>query len=842
MDERTDAMNHLHSSSSSSSSFSLPGPLVHDERACLLGAEEGGANAPAGDEGSPLREDGKGWQQSRLRELSVASLPPADVNMTAQRDGERSREEEREERKEDSEVKGERVETEKELEERGEKASEEEKEEETPRQEKQTQLPAAGALAKKSEDEKSEVGEVLGDGDRRQETQMTAGNGDPLSSAAIDEFSLDQSETAAENDDGRSPNGENDDRTREDGKRQRPQGAGESEQGGEMKNGETPLNRYHRSFGDPFPSPKRLCSNQDAALHLPEDVDGCSMRYNGKHALSPSSFEAQKEDFFASSPPRFPPESASSQTRLSRLPLLSHSSEQDQDLPSPPLSPVARYEEETGARLASVRPSSSSSSPSPSSPSSSVSASSLSPAEGSTSLCPPSSPSASAAPASPALPEFPERRETQPFEASLRDDLLPSVANAENRRLHGEMVEFLDKTRALNLQIAEREERTKLMEIHLRQLLAEVKTLAGVADAKREAAQTESHVADLHSRHLGKVASEKKNVENQIAAQQERLLSVQAHLLASSEKVDKFKLQMNWNEEELKQWVAAEKRKQDDRLEVERLQRADEREVKQLKLQIEKLSVEVQREKLELYQKATDAKTLKLELQAATKQFRCVQEDRRQVIEQWEAALEGMKQRDESLKDAAARYGIAQEEVRQKLEKLGRLRSFTAEQQSANDALQREVHQLEKKLEKFRGEFAAAKTRLAAVHEAGEALRAELAAARAQVARDGAEVEHLTLSLETKRQALAALTERREQAKRQLDKELLHSKEKDDVLRQTESFCRRVETTYNHLETQVKKSHEELFEACQQFASQATINRTTQAEIQSSQAALRNLG
>ncbi|CBZ55780.1 hypothetical protein NCLIV_062060 [Neospora caninum Liverpool] len=201
-----------------------------------------------------------------------------------------------------------------------------------------------------------------------------------------------------------------------------------------------------------------------------------------------------------------------------------------------------------------------------------------------------------------------------------------------------------------------------------------------------------------------------------------------------------------------------------------------------------------------------------------------------------------MKQRDEAIKDAAARYGVAQEEVRQKIDKLGRLRTFTAEQQAANNALLKELHQLEKKIEKFRGEFADAKTRLAIVHEAGEEVRAQLSAATACMSKNKSEIDHLTALLETKRQALAALTQRCAQAKSKMKKELLNSKEKDDGLHQAEAFCKHIETTYENLEKQVKKGREELFEASQNYSAQETLNQTTNSEINSSQAALRNLG
>ncbi len=59
--------------------------------------------------------------------------------------------------------------------------------------------------------------------------------------------------------------------------------------------------------------------------------------------------------------------------------------------------------------------------------------------------------------------------------------------------------------------------------------------------------------------------------------------------------MDKLKLEMNWNQEELEQWVLAARQKEEDSLTMEKYRRADEAKIKELNLQIEKLTVEVTR-------------------------------------------------------------------------------------------------------------------------------------------------------------------------------------------------------------------------------------------------------
>lgn len=47
--------------------------------------------------------------------------------------------------------------------------------------------------------------------------------------------------------------------------------------------------------------------------------------------------------------------------------------------------------------------------------------------------------------------------------------------------------------------------------------------------------------------------------------------------------MDRFKLQMNWNQEELEQWALAAKQKEEDNLALQKYARADEVKIKELR-------------------------------------------------------------------------------------------------------------------------------------------------------------------------------------------------------------------------------------------------------------------
>ena len=76
--------------------------------------------------------------------------------------------------------------------------------------------------------------------------------------------------------------------------------------------------------------------------------------------------------------------------------------------------------------------------------------------------------------------------------------------------------------------------------------------------------------------------------------------NIQNMIFKANEKMDQFKLEMNWNQEELEQWALAARQKEEDNLTLEKYRRADEAKIKELTLQIEKLTIEVAKKNQEL--------------------------------------------------------------------------------------------------------------------------------------------------------------------------------------------------------------------------------------------------
>ncbi len=86
--------------------------------------------------------------------------------------------------------------------------------------------------------------------------------------------------------------------------------------------------------------------------------------------------------------------------------------------------------------------------------------------------------------------------------------------------------------------------------------------------------------------------------------------------------MDQFKLEMNWNQEELEQWALATRQKEEDHLTLEKYRRADETKIKELTLQIEKLTILVSKKQAELDKEVTETQAAQIELDKTAQEFK----------------------------------------------------------------------------------------------------------------------------------------------------------------------------------------------------------------------------
>lgn len=124
------------------------------------------------------------------------------------------------------------------------------------------------------------------------------------------------------------------------------------------------------------------------------------------------------------------------------------------------------------------------------------------------------------------------------------------------------------------------------------------------------------------SKDMGKAAAERQELQDKIS-------SLQAQIYKANEKLDGFKLLMNWNQEELEQWALAQRQKEEDNAALEKYRHADAAKVKELQLALEKMSRAVVTKREELEAEVLDTQAAQIQLDKAAEDFRSLHAGRR---------------------------------------------------------------------------------------------------------------------------------------------------------------------------------------------------------------------
>ncbi|CAM9709076.1 unnamed protein product [Choristocarpus tenellus] len=182
-------------------------------------------------------------------------------------------------------------------------------------------------------------------------------------------------------------------------------------------------------------------------------------------------------------------------------------------------------------------------------------------------------------------------RTTDGIEGDMKeeDDMIPGVddlpifANDQSKALNAETKSLEKKVDLAQGALMENKERVHVMEEHLKNVRQEVGHTNALLDAKKKQIETEEHLLAIAIREARRYGQEGKTFIVSTEEAQEKLNAVQNSMFSVNERMDGFKLQMNWNQEELEQWALAAKQKEDDNLALQKYTRADEVKIKALR-------------------------------------------------------------------------------------------------------------------------------------------------------------------------------------------------------------------------------------------------------------------
>lgn len=420
-------------------------------------------------------------------------------------------------------------------------------------------------------------------------------------------------------------------------------------------------------------------------------------------------------------------------------------------------------------------------------------------------------------------------------------DSLPPYASEENKKLDAEVKQKQAQIESIEEQLERDGARVKIMTDHLVNVQQELVNTQQLVDAKRNEASTEEHLQALTNRQLGRLKSEIVRLHKVLEDTQDQINAFSNELMRGNEKLDQFKLEMNWNQEELEQWAIAARQKEEDELTLEKYRRADDSKVRELTLTVEKLTVENANRRKELDDLVTDTQAKQIEMDKTAELFRQLHDDRKKIIEQWEESVKNMKSRDSQLERLGEEYAANMTRKKVKEDKMKERKQFHDEVQADNEKLEQTIQQTDRQLVRMRMDHMEAKTSLTGFKDEVEVMKNQVIACHSEKNRTANEHQVGATRLEGRR-------EKHEQAYRQLEMHKRALQEHQDTTRNKEQMSQDAERARQEMinnmkmvEKEMKAAKESHYKESQELYRLRAEEATTLGAISGAQSAIKNL-
>lgn len=426
----------------------------------------------------------------------------------------------------------------------------------------------------------------------------------------------------------------------------------------------------------------------------------------------------------------------------------------------------------------------------------------------------------------------------EPQEVELGDE---PYANEENKQLGQQVREKKRQTTSAEERIKEHHERVKIMYDHLVNVQQELVSTQQLVDAKRHETQTEDHFRQLAQRELGRYKAEQLRLQKLLDEHQDQVNSYSNELMRGNEKLDQFKLEMNWNQEELEQWAIAARQKEEDEMTLEKYRRADDTKVRELTLAVERLTVENSTKRKELADTVTETQAKQIEIDKTAELFKQLHDDRRKIINQWEEAVNNMQGRDGQLDALSQEYAENAERKKQKEDKLNDRRRNHTELENDNEKMRNNIDQTDRQLVQIRTDHMKAKDSIGNFKDEVEVMKNQLTATEKEKNEHHNKHQVLSRDLQFRTDKHEEMQQNLKAKTRGLDMAVMQTKTKDAESKNAETQLSDMMNNLRMVEKEMKTAKENLYKESQLLHGLRTDEATTLGEISGAQSAIKNL-
>ncbi|ETW04915.1 hypothetical protein H310_04017 [Aphanomyces invadans] len=420
-------------------------------------------------------------------------------------------------------------------------------------------------------------------------------------------------------------------------------------------------------------------------------------------------------------------------------------------------------------------------------------------------------------------------------------DELPLFADEANKKLHAQIRANEKRMHIVKQEIAEAVGRYTIMDEHLKNVKQELTNTQSLQNSKLKEISTEEHLRQVSDREAGRVKQELKRLEVEYNEVENKLNAIQNFLFKGNEDMDNFKMQMNWNQDEMEQWAMAAKQKEDDNLALEKYTRADDSRIKELTLEIEKLTKTLQTQKQLVENEATETQAKQIELDKTAEEFRSMHEERQKLVQQWQSTIDTMKRRDTEIAAAGETFAAKKLGLDEKKNDLSEHKHRLKLQEQDNNELQLKIAAKERLQSKLRADLMAANSRLQEFRDQVELLKNQLTSAVTQLNQQRSYNANKSSNLESMKEDLDVNRNRYKTTKKILDSCMTSTEDAETLAKNAEADLDAMERESKRFDKEIALLKDQMFRRSQALFTLRQSEAGLIAEISGGQAANRNL-
>jgi len=351
---------------------------------------------------------------------------------------------------------------------------------------------------------------------------------------------------------------------------------------------------------------------------------------------------------------------------------------------------------------------------------------------------------------------------------------------------------------------------------------------------------TEEHLASLSQREIGQSLRDISGLENDNVSVKENIKSVRSQTKSAEDELEKLRIDLNWNQEELEQWATAATKKEDESLALQKYTLADELKIKDLTLTIEdltKLSVD---KKTLLENEVTETKSNQTELEKLAERFKSRHDERRQLIQQWKDTIESMNNRDQAINALAEQYaGFARNEDETKKTLYMNREQYQFLENERDDS-QQDIDYKERFLQTKRHDLSSLRDTEHSLKDEIDSLQRENSMVVAAVENKRAEKKRAQKGLDQKKGQVGMLTKQLDDVKKKIVDEKLDTCSKERIAETIEKALVKREKELQQAEKNIASLKNKMYKDSQRLADLRKQEADLIADIHGTQGNIKN--